>query len=166
MLKNWQAIAESRLVAVLLLRDRLVSSKGDFYANVVVQQRPVTASSTIPPSPMQTKFVNERDAAIAPSRRTRTHHRPYERTVQRVDCQVGSRHRSESALNAAQRDDARAASDDRRKGRDEARASAMAELNATLSAISDEAFTTPARNRNGHHPPVQCQPLSLARQRR
>ena len=36
---------------------------------------------------------------------------------------------AESALNAAQRDDARAAIDDRRKGRDEARASAMAELN-------------------------------------
>ena len=72
---------------------------------------------------------------------------------------------AESALNAAQRDDARAASDDRRKERDEARASAMAELNATLSAISDEAFTTPARNRNGHHPPVQRQPLSLAGQR-
>ena len=127
---NWQAIAESRLVAVLLLRDRLIAA--DASTQEVAQALVETAMAAA-------DKAKERDAAdLQVSEHERTIARMNERFNELTAKWEAST--AESALNAAQRDDARAASDDRRKERDEARASAMTELNATLSAISDEAF--------------------------
>ena len=127
---NWRAIAESRLVAVLLLRDRLIAANANTQevAQALVETAMVAADKTA-----------ERDAA---NRQVAEH----ERTIAIMDERFNAltakweAATAAAALNAAQRDDARAASDDRRKERDEARASAMAELNANLLAISDEAF--------------------------
>ena len=127
---NFHAIAESRLVAVLLLRDRLITADANTQevAQALVETAMVAGDK-----------ANERDAAIA---QVAEHERTIARMNERFN-ELTTKWESataQSALNAAQRDDARAASDDRRKERDEARASAMAELNAQLSAISDEAF--------------------------
>ena len=123
---NWRAIAESRLVAVLLLRDRWQAID---LAGQMMQEALNAANA---------ESAERKEQWEAADR----HIADQERTIASMDERFNAltakweAATAESALNAAQRDDARAASDDRRNKRDEARASAMAELNATLSAIS------------------------------